>query len=437
MSDWYKRAEELSGLGDSERALPFAERAVSEDPQAWQNWCSLSRALAGLARHGEALGAAERALALEPEAEWAHRLRSRALGALGRRSEAIDAAREAVAIRPDESQAWAQLAETAAHLGFGAEARRAAERAVGLAPEDANRWLTLSYVCIGVDWDESLRASERALQLKPEHPMAINNLGWARLAQGQAHEARELFDRAIRIAPAEPRWLFNRAIATGLLEGREAGTSEFLRAREVALARVERQIAEKPHNAMAHAGRAAMLRGLGAEPDVVLESARRSVSLDRNLAYGWQELREAAAVAGRWQLARYAARRAIEADPSAPDRWLVAGDIAHHAGRPAEAASWANRVVNEASESRSLPVAKGLLRFLDGDFENALTLAREDLLARARLSCCHHVFVAACCIELGDERGAQEALEQAELRRPTCGCFRRQRVKRLLPRAGA
>src|SRR5262249_14659386 len=150
-----------------------------------------------------------------------------------------------------------------------------------------------------------------------------------------------------------------------------------------------------------------------------------------HLAFGWSTLLETAAAAGRWRLARYAARRAIEADPAAPARWGNAAEVALHAGRTADATSWANRVATEAPDSRAFLEAKAMLSFVRGDFEEPLALVREDLASK-RLSCCRQVLVAACCIELRDDHGARKALEQAELVRPTCGCFRRQRVERLL-----
>ncbi|HLX32970.1 MAG TPA: tetratricopeptide repeat protein [Gaiellaceae bacterium] len=433
-ADLYTLAEELNNLGDHERALPLAERAVSEDPQAWRNWCNLARALNGLFRHAEALRATERALALEPQAEWAYRQRAVALGGLGRRSEALAAVRESVRISPNESRTWAHLANVAAQLGYESEARQAAERAVALNPTFAGHWVTLSFVCLEVDWDEAQRACERALQLEPDNRMALNNLGWVLLTRGAAQEARDLFDRAIRIAPGQTKWLYNRALATGLLEGREAGTAEYRRASELGLAHAERRIADNPRNAVAHAHRATLLRHLGTDPNVVLESMRRAVALDPHLAAGWGGLTETAAAAGRWQLARYSARRAIAADPSTPGRWTNAAEVAFHAGRPAEAASWANRVVAEAPDSRAYLEAKRLLHDINGEVEEALAVAREDL-SLSPLSCCRNVAVAACHIALKDEQSAHEALEQAELSRPGCGCFRRQRVQRLLGNA--
>jgi tetratricopeptide (TPR) repeat protein len=431
LSDWYTRANALGRLGDYERALPFAERAVSEDPQAWWNWCTLSASLRGLARYGEALTAAERALALEPDAEWAHRLRAGALSGLGRRTEAIEAARRAVAIRPNESRAWGRLAETAKALGFPREARRAAERGVELEPDETQSWLTLGFVCLGFDWDEAALASERALRLDPENKSAINNLGWARLNQGQFQEARELFDRAIIIAPDFLTSLFNRAVATGYIDGPEAGAFEYTRARSLALATHDRQLAENPRNGSAHTGRAQMLRGLGENATVVLAAARQGVSLDPRSANSWSELRVAAAIAGRWPLARYAARRAVEADAGSPDRWLNAAEVAQHAGHVEEAAEWSRRVVAEAPESIESGHAQALLLWLDGNFNEARVHVRQ-YLDRNPLHCCARVFLAACAIELGDKRGAHEALGHAELRSPTCGCFRRLRVAGLL-----
>lgn len=433
MTEAFSRALELLRVRDHERALPFAQQAVREDADGFENWCALSAALNGVRRPAEALDAVQRALALEPSSEWAHRLRSLALDNLGRRSEAIAAAREAVRVSPSEPHAWALLGYTAARLGYPDEARIAAERAVEL-DGDVHRWLALAYACMEVDWAEALRASQRALELEPENPTALNQLGWVHLSQGRFRTARDLFDRAILVDPDGAMWLFNRAIATGHLDGREAGTAEFRKVRELVLAQAERQLRDNPRNARSHADRSQMLRGLDADSSLVLESASRAVSLDPRLVFGWTQLREAAAASGRWHLARYATRRAVEVDPGVPDLWLSAADVALHAGRPAEAADWANRVVNEAPESRAFIIAKAFLCYAAGEFEDALALAREDL-ARPRLSCCQRVFVAACCLELGDEPAAREALEQAEIHRPTCGCFRRRHVYRLLEAA--
>jgi tetratricopeptide (TPR) repeat protein len=430
-SDPSKLAEELNDLGDFQRALTFAERAVTDDPQAWSSWVNLSRALTGVGRVGEALAASERALALEPEAEWAHRTRSIALGYLGRRSEAIAAAREAVAISPNEYRGWIRLSTTANWLGDPEEARRAAERAVELAPDKSSTWTTLALSYWGVDWQEAVSPSEQALRLAPEDAAAINNLGWVRLQLGQFAEARELFDRAILIAPDKETWLYNRAIATSYLDGTEAGAAEFTRARKFRLALIDRQLAANPQNARAHALRAATLRGLGEQDGKGLAQARQAVSLDPRLALGWAELRECAGAAERWQLARYAARRAVACDPGAPDRWLAAAEVARHADHPREAELWANRVVDEAPKSKRVTYAKAILCYLDRNLADALLLARKDL-ERDPLNCCRQVFIATCSMELSDEPSAREALGQAERRIPTCGCFRRNRAQRLL-----
>lgn len=428
MTDWYARAVELTKVGDYERALPYAERAVSADPDRARNWCILAHALEELARPGEGLTAAERALSLDPDSEWAHRLRSIALRNLGRRTEALEAAHESAKRVPDQFRVWINFAGTAKALGSLDDARRAAERAVQLAPDHPHSWIMLSFVCVDEHWDEAADAATRALELAPDDSGALNNLGWAWFKQGRFLEARELFDRGIAIAPQKTRLLFNRAILTGYIDGLEAGSAEFARALAHELALVERRLSENLTNASAHAAHARLLRALGGQLDAALESARHAVSLDPRSAAAWDELSEVSASAGRWQLARYASRRAVDADASAPERWLMTGQIAQHSGHPDEATQWARRVISDAPDSVWLLWARALLAFIEQDFETARARATADL-ERTGERCCTRVFVAECCIARGDLAGAREELHRSRLRTPSCNCYRRMHVE--------
>lgn len=427
----YKRATELNKIGKWEAALPFAERAVADNRQWPNNWCLLGWTLHGLGRYRESLAAAEEALKLAPDSEWAHRTRSRALGQLGRRTEALKAAREAVRQAPNEWRAWAHVAATAYALGYPADAREAAERAVELGHDVASPWVTLSYVCLEMDWEAAATAALRALSLAPEHTVALNNLGCARLLQKRYAEARDIFDRGIAISPGYTRLAFNRALATAHIDGLEAGSAEFARAETLSLALADKQLRENPANVRAHMTRARLIRMRDGDHVASFEAARRAVGLDPHSAAAWSSLADVAKSLDRWRLARYAARRAVHAEPSAPGRWLYAAFTAQYAGLPDEARRWARRVVEEAPESSRFLYASALLAQLDGDPEAARDLALE-YIERYGDICCSRMFVLSCSLELGDTAGARDALDRAEHLLPRCHCHARTRWERVL-----
>lgn len=427
----YTRAHELNKIGDHERALPFAERAVREDPSDANNWCNLSWAFNGLGRRAEALDAADEALGLNPESEWGYRARAEALRHLGRRSEALASARKAVSLAPDKHLPWQQLAAMAKVLGYPDEARRAAKRAVQLGPNVATAWIGLSFVCLDSDWEEGANAAQRALELEPENHIALNNLGWARFKQGRFAEAREFLDRGIAIAPRDWRLPINRALVTSYIDGPEAGKAEYVRAQTFRRTLYEQRLAENPDDYEAFDALAFFRRALDSDFQGAVESARHAVSLNGRAAEAWSELREAAGAAERWGLARYAARQAVHADESAPDRWLAAAVVAEHASHLDEARYWARRVVDEAPESSSVLGAQALLAYLEGDFEGALRIVEADL-ARSGEQCCDRVLMARCHFELGDKAAALGELDRARVRVPVCNCYRRQHVEQLL-----
>ncbi|HEY2353679.1 MAG TPA: tetratricopeptide repeat protein [Gaiellaceae bacterium] len=427
----FERAEELNKIGKWDQALPYAERAVSDDRQWAGNWCLLGWTLHELGRYRESLSAVDEALRLSPDSEWAHRTRSATLAKLGRRTDALAAAREAVRQAPNEWRAWSTLATTAYSLGYPADARKAAERSVKLAPGQAFPWVTLSYVCLDDEWEDAADAALRALRLEPENASALNNLGWARFRQGRYSEARDVFDRGIAIRPGHTTLVINRAMATIYLDGLETGDAEYARAQTLRLSLADKQLRDDPANVGAYITRSSVLRLRDGDHVAAFEAARRAVAADPRSATAWSALDDAAASLDRWRLARYAARRAVRAEPSAPGRWLGAAFTAHYAGLPDEARRWARRVVEEAPDSIRANRASALLALLDGDPAQARDLSFQDL-QRYGESCCVRMFILRCSLELSDIAGAREALDRAEHWRPRCHCFVRTRYERIL-----
>lgn len=81
-------------------------------------------------------------------------------------------------------------------------AQNHAKKACELHPNEARNWLNLSSACYHVeDLEPGAEAALRALELQPNLPGALTNLGTIRKAQGQVRESIGFFRRALQADP--------------------------------------------------------------------------------------------------------------------------------------------------------------------------------------------------------------------------------------------
>ncbi len=135
---------------------------------------------------------------------------------------AIELLERSVALDPDFAESWVALAEAHINLrifGYGAgsrgdlvTAREAAQRALELDAHLGAAHAVLGNVRLYYDWDFSgaRTAFERAVQLGPGDPHALNGLAWCLtfVGLGKSPEAELLLERLLRVAPLD---LFFRA----------------------------------------------------------------------------------------------------------------------------------------------------------------------------------------------------------------------------------
>jgi tetratricopeptide (TPR) repeat protein len=148
--------------------------------------------------------------------------------ALGQPAEAERRFREAQQDDPNNPVSYTFFARWLKSVGRTEEARLFAERAVELSPADADaralvndltatppasmpspavpdtpeRWLTLSLAQYQARrFEDSIRASEQALQLRPAYAEAFNNICAAENALGNWASAADACERALEIAP--------------------------------------------------------------------------------------------------------------------------------------------------------------------------------------------------------------------------------------------
>jgi len=121
---------------------------------------------------------------------------------MGRWSDATAAFGQAVSEQPEFVQAWQKLAAMELRANRRDQALAAAEQAVALAPDEANGWFHLADALGRFErWAESQQALERCLQLRPQFPEALNNLGLVRKSQNDLAGAIAAFEAALQQAP--------------------------------------------------------------------------------------------------------------------------------------------------------------------------------------------------------------------------------------------
>ncbi len=196
------RASALIDLGRFEEAAHLYAGLLREEPEDVQALCGMSRCLGKLERLREALELAERAAALAPEDDWPHRLRSAHLTQLHRPAEALRAAEEAVRLEPAGFAALLTLFEAQSGRRDAAAAATTALRVRELFPAQPE-----SHNCLGRAamlrraWGEAAEAFRQALRLAPQEPIYQSNLALALERAGRRTEAMELFHQAVRTDP--------------------------------------------------------------------------------------------------------------------------------------------------------------------------------------------------------------------------------------------
>jgi len=152
-------------------------------------------------------------------------------------------------------------------------------------------------------YSEALAAYDRAIELNPDYPAALNNQGVALLALREPARALECFERAVGFQPAFAEALYNRANAL----------TELKRIPE-ALAGYEKAIAVQPNNAKAFNNRGNALQELG-RPLEALESYERALALSPSYADAWENKAILQCEFGDVDAARQALEALIRVEP--------------------------------------------------------------------------------------------------------------------------
>lgn len=192
----------LHQTGRMEPAAQMFAAAIERRPEEPTYRHALGVALHGLGRIDEAVAAYEHAIRLDP-------LLADALANLGgilavgeRRADGVAMLHRAAVLAPAGDEVWSRLANHLHTVSDLPACERARRRAVICDPAKAERWISHGLGLMDIERGEAAMARFRAAAvMAPALPEPYNHLAWLLVGRLQLPEARQGFERAIRIRP--------------------------------------------------------------------------------------------------------------------------------------------------------------------------------------------------------------------------------------------
>jgi tetratricopeptide (TPR) repeat protein len=194
------------GLGlvnEWELAHAAFEEAVKSDEDNAEAWAWFGEANQQTGED-EALTHLDRALDLNPNSSIVRGLRGLYFQRIGNHREALKEFQFAANLESDNPAWFVSIGESYSRLGDLIRALEAYQYATTLAPEDANYYLLLAGFCAQNDTnvgDVGVSAAQKAVQLTPEDPRALDVLGWTYLLAGRYAESERMLLLALEHDP--------------------------------------------------------------------------------------------------------------------------------------------------------------------------------------------------------------------------------------------
>ncbi len=185
---------------------------------------TLGRALFEMDSLGAAQAELAEAVRRDPQAPYAQLWLGVVEAARGESDAAVGALREAVRLAPQLTEARAQLGAALMAMGRWADAADVLEKAVAQDPlRHSGAWNDLGFARLQQgDLSRALTALRRSVALDPRLGIARVNLGAALFSRGDLDAARAQFDAALRIDPNDRGALGN----LGLIAARQGRTGD-------------------------------------------------------------------------------------------------------------------------------------------------------------------------------------------------------------------
>jgi tetratricopeptide (TPR) repeat protein len=234
LGDWrpsgrlWDRPPELEMPELLSEALEAYGKATDLRSDHFEVWMRKGQILSALKRHQEALEAFDKATTLRPNDHYAWESKGQALVML-QRYEAYDEV-TAKALSLDRKCPYCWMSRGEAHYFAGrpwAEVAQAYDKAIGLRPDHPVVWYAKANRAVDSgQHQEAVGTYDRALSLDPTLPHAWVGKGEALMFLGRYQEALEAMDQSIRLSPDDPDYRENRGTLLRMMgryeEAREA-----------------------------------------------------------------------------------------------------------------------------------------------------------------------------------------------------------------------
>ena len=197
--------------GNYDAAREAFSQIAPSSPQFEQAQIEIANSLAAEDKTNEAIAALKSAIRRDRDAEDAMLTLAGLYASIDRHQDAVKEATRAIARldEPKPQDAWRHYLTRAGsliELDRFDEAEADLQKAVEVAPEEpvALNYLGYSWVERGVNLDEAFGLIEKAVALRPQSGAIIDSLGWAHYQRGDYEEALPHLEKAAALEPADP-----------------------------------------------------------------------------------------------------------------------------------------------------------------------------------------------------------------------------------------
>jgi tetratricopeptide (TPR) repeat protein len=224
-------------------AFSDAVRLDQNNAEAWAWLGEAEQHTAG----DEAFSHLERALSLDPNSAVVRGLRGLYFQRIGDARQALIEFQAAAKGEPQNPAWYVAIGDQFTALGDLITALEAYRYATTLAPQDAHYWRMLAEFCArnaAYVREVGIPAARKALELKPNDPLALDTLGWLMLLDARYYEAKWYLLQAVKTDPQSASAHFHLALLYLEMDDRQAMYEHLIRARDLGSAEAQALLAQ-------------------------------------------------------------------------------------------------------------------------------------------------------------------------------------------------
>ena len=193
-------------MKDYDRAIQTYQANVQIDPTFFDSILHLGFVSYRLKRNEEALSYLDQAVKLSPKRPEPYLLLGLTYFQMEEYQKAKDSLENGVHQDPSNAELHFNLGTAYDKLDRFDGVVRAMEQALELDPKhgDALNYLGYSYADRGINVEEAVSLTQRAVAIKPHNGYYVDSLGWALYKAGRIEEALEMMQRAVALVSDDP-----------------------------------------------------------------------------------------------------------------------------------------------------------------------------------------------------------------------------------------